>query len=125
MNPKNAGHLWGFLGIRPTVLKQTVREYTVALGAVSPNDGVADFLILPKMDGFSMNLFLSEVSQRHRDEFILMIYDQAPSHSESALSIPEQMMVSALPPYCPQLNPVEHVWDEIREKFFPNLKRRI
>ena len=61
---------WAPLGIRPTVLKQTVREYTYAYGAISPNDGVADFLILPKMDGFSMNLFLSEVSQRHHNEFI-------------------------------------------------------
>lgn len=30
-------------------------------------------------------------------------------------------MVEMLPPYCPQLNPVENVWDELREKYFPNL----
>ena len=112
---------WAPKEIRPVVLKQTVREYTYAYGAVSPVDGVCDFLILPHMDSYSMNLFLAEVSQRHPDEFILMIYDQAPSHSKSALEIPAQMMVETLPPYCPQLNPVEHVWDELREKFFPNL----
>ena len=112
---------WAPKGIRPVVLKQTVREYTYAYGAVSPVDGVCDFLILPTMDSYSMNLFLVEVSQRHPDEFILMIYDQAPSHSKSALASPERMMVATLPPYCPQLNPVEHVWDELREKYFPNL----
>ena len=112
---------WAPKEIRPVVLKQTVREYTYAYGAVSPVDGVCDFLILPHMDSYSMNLFLAEVSQRHPGEFILMIYDQAPSHSKSALEIPEQMMVETLPPYCPQLNPVEHVWDELREKYFPNL----
>ena len=74
---------WAPKGIRPVVLKQTVREYTYAYGAVSPVDGVCDFLILPTMDSYSMNLFLNEVSQRHPDEFILMIYDQAPSHSKS------------------------------------------
>lgn len=26
-----------------------------------------------------------------------------------------------LPPYSPELNPVEHIWDEVREKWFPNL----
>ena len=30
-------------------------------------------------------------------------------------------MVETLPPYCSQLNPVEHIWDKLREKFFPNL----
>ena len=30
-------------------------------------------------------------------------------------------MVETLPPYCPQLNPVEHVWDELRGKYLPNL----
>ena len=68
-----------------------------------------------------MNLLLTEVFQRHPDEFILMIYDQAPSRSKSALEIPEQIFVETLPPYCPQLNPVEHIWDELREKYFPNL----
>lgn len=112
---------WAPKPIRPVALKQTVREYTYAYGAVSPVDGVCDFLILPTMDRYSMNLFLAEVSQRHPDEFILMIYDQAPSHSETALEIPERMMVETLPPYCPQLNPVENVWGELREKYFPNL----
>jgi hypothetical protein len=34
---------------------------------------------------------------------------------------PQNMMVTKLPAYCPELNPTEHIWDEIREKFFPNL----
>ena len=111
---------WAPKGLRPVVLKQTVREYTYAYGAVSPVDGACDSLILPKMDSNSMSLFLAEVSRRHPDEFILMIYDQAPSHSESALEIPERMRVESLPAYCPELNPVENMWESLREKFFPN-----
>jgi transposase len=30
------------------------------------------------------------------------------------------MRLIFLPPYSPELNPVEHLWDEIREKWFPN-----
>jgi hypothetical protein len=42
-------------------------------------------------------------------------------HSEMALSLPDNMMTETLPAHCPELNPMEHIWDEVREKFFPNL----
>ncbi len=112
---------WAPAGIRPTINKQIIREYTYAYGAVSPLDGASDFLILPTMEADSMNLFLAEVAIRRADEFILMIYDQAPSHSEGAVRLPDNMMIASLPPYSPELNPVENIWEEIREKSFPNL----
>lgn len=112
---------WAPPGVRPRVGYQLIREFTYAYGAVSPLDGVSDFLILPYMTADVMNLFLAEVARRHVREFILMVYDGAPCHSPTALVIPENMMVKTLPAYCPELNPTEHIWDEIREKFFPNL----
>jgi transposase len=36
------------------------------------------------------------------------------------LAVPENMRLEELPPYSPQLNPEEPIWDEIREKWFPN-----
>jgi len=112
---------WAPEGFRPNVPKQIVREYTYAYTASSPIDGVSDCLILPSMNSDLMNVFLLEVANRHKDEFILMICDGASSHSEGSLKISKNMMVETLPPYCPQLNPVENIWEEIREKFFPNL----
>ena len=100
---------WSPEGTRPTVGKQIIREYTYADGAVCPRDGGADFLSLPAMTAVAMNLFLKEVGQRHKGEFILMIYDAAPCHSPGALDIPENMMVWTLPPYSPELNPVESI----------------
>ena len=112
---------WAPPGVRPRVGYQLVREFTHACGAVSPPDGVGDFLILPYMTADVMNLFPAEVARRHAREFISMLYDGAPCHSPTALAIPENMMVRKLPAYCPELNPTEHIRDEIREKFFPNL----
>lgn len=112
---------WSPEGTRPTVGKQIVREYTYAYGAVSPRDGGADFLILPVMTAAAINVFLEEVGQRHEGEFILMIYDGAPCHSPGALDIPENMTIRTLPPYSPELNPAENIWDEMREKFFANI----
>jgi len=67
-----------------------------------------------------MSLFLAEVAHRHSDEYLFMIFDGAPCHKETALVIPDNVMVTTVPPYCPELNPTEHIWDETREKFFSN-----
>jgi len=50
----------------------------------------------------------------------MMVMDQAGWHIAKRLTIPENMRLLWLPPYSPQCNPVEHVWDEIREKWFSN-----
>jgi transposase len=97
-----------------------VREYTYAYAAVSPADGVLDSLVLPTVNAQAMSLFLDEVSQRHPDDFILMVMDKAGWHVANDLIVPQNMRVIHLPPYSPELNPVEHLWDEIREKWFPN-----
>jgi len=49
-----------------------------------------------------------------------MVLDGAPSHRSVQLEIPENMTLLRLPPYSPELNPVEHFWDELREKEFAN-----
>jgi transposase len=117
-NPKKC---WCRKGLRPNVGKQIVRQYTYAYGAFSPKDGVADFLILPNMDGQNMNIFLEELSSRHKDEYILLVCDKAPCHRQGVLLMPSNIKLLYLPPHCPQLNPSENMWDEMREKFFTNL----
>jgi DDE superfamily endonuclease len=113
-------YCWAPPGCRPIVPKQIVREYTYLYGAFSPKDGVSDLLVLPAMNAMCMNVFLKEVAARHPDDFILMVYDGAPCHKKSALTIPEHMMLEILPPYSPQLNPSENIWDHVREKNFEN-----
>jgi len=73
------------------------------------------------MDSQNMNIFLAEISSRHKNDYILLICDKAPCHREGALTIPKNVKLLYLPSYCPQLNPSENMWDEIREKFFTNL----
>lgn len=64
--------------------------------------------------------FLAQVSQAHPAELVVMVLDGASSHKAKELAIPENIRLLTLPPYAPQLNPQEHVWDELREKEFPN-----
>lgn len=98
-----------------------VREYSYAFAAVSPHDGTLDSLILPEVDTQAMSIFLAEVSIRHPQDFILMVLDGAGWHKDKGLEIPENIRLISLPPYSPQLNPAEHLWEEIREKWFTNL----
>lgn len=111
---------WAPKGIRPDAPSQFVREYTYAFAAVSPLDGVLDSLILPHVNAEAMSLFLAEVASRHPDEHILMFMDRAGWHRSKDLIVPRNMRLDWLPPYSPQCNPVEHLWDEIREKHFCN-----
>jgi len=111
---------WAPPGIRPVAHSQLVREYTYVFAAASPADGVLDTLILPEVNSATMSMFLEEVSQRHPEESVLMFLDSAGWHKSKHLRVPSNIRLSPLPPYSPQLNPVEHLWDEIREKWFPN-----
>ena len=49
-----------------------------------------------------------------------MVLDGASSHKAKDLNWPENIKYVRLPPYSPELNPQEPVWDELREKEFPN-----
>ena len=111
---------WAPKGIRPVVRKRQLRQYTYAFSAVSPHDGVMDSLILPWVNTETMSLFLQTVADRHPEEYIVMVMDQAGWHITEALQIPESMQIVFLPPYSPELNPAEHLWDDLREKDFAN-----
>ncbi len=96
------------------------RKYIYAFGAVSPHDGVMDTLVLPWVNAKTMSMFLAEVAQRHADEFILIVMDQAGWHIAGELAVPENMKVVLLPPCSPELNPAEHLCKALREDCFVN-----
>lgn len=79
-----------------------------------------DWMICREMNTERMSCFLEQIRSAHPEEFILMVVDGASSHKSKDLCCPENIRLVALPPYSPELNPQEHVWDELREKEFPN-----
>jgi len=96
------------------------RKYMYAFSAVSPHDGVLDSLVLPWVNAQTMSLFLAEVASRHPDEFVLTVMDRAGWHLAGELVVPENMRPLFLPPYSPELNPAEHLWEALREECFAN-----
>ncbi len=76
-------------------------------------------LILPYANTEMMNLFLEEVSRDFKDYFVIMLVDGMGWHRSGNLKIPENIRLIYQPSHSPELNPVEHVWDELREKHLP------
>ena len=111
---------WAPKPIRPVCQAMLTHEYTYAYGAVDACTGEFDSLILPSVNTYCMQLFLDEMSKRYAQEKIVMVIDGAGWHRSGALKAPQNIYLLKLPPYAPELNPIEHVWDELREKFFHN-----
>ena len=111
---------WAPPGMRPHAPCQVVREYMYVYAAVAPAQGEMTSLILPSADTAMMTLFLEHVSQTFAKYFIVMQVDGAGWHHSDELVIPCNIRLIEQPPYSPEVNPVEHVWDELREKYFGN-----
>jgi hypothetical protein len=111
---------WAPRGKRPVVGARLERKYIYAFSAVSPHDGVLDSLVLPWVNAQTMSLFLAEVAQRHAQEFVLLVMDQAGWHLAGELVVPPNMRLLFLPAYSPELNPAEHLWESLREGCFAN-----
>ena len=105
---------------RPLVKAMVTQQYTYAYGAVSPQDGCFDSLVLPHVNTECMQIFLDEIARRHPDDNVVMVLDGAGWHKSQDFHLPENLRLLFLPPYSPELNPQEHLWDELREKSFHN-----
>ena len=111
---------WAPAPLRPVLRNGYAREFVYVYGAVSPCQGELDWRLCREMNTGRMSEFLAQVSQAHPGEFLVMVLDGASSHKAKDLVVPENIRLVPLPPYAPELNPQEHVWDELREKEFPN-----
>ena len=111
---------WAPKGIRPKVPRQVVRTFVYVYAAVCMALGRISSLILPYANTAMMNLFLEEVSRDFKEYFVIMLVDGAGWHRSQGLSIPENIRLIQQPSHSPELNPVEHLWEELREKHLPN-----
>ncbi len=111
---------WAPSKVRPEVAAQLIREYIYLYGAVSPKDGTCVYLIMPTSNTACFQVFLKVLSQKFARQDILLVLDGAPNHRCGDLALPDNISLLFLPPYSPELNPKENLWDEIREKIFKN-----
>jgi transposase len=111
---------WSAPGARPVCRTRLERAYTYAFTAVDPLRGAVESLVVPRADMETTGLFLAQLGRRFRRETVLLLLDRASWHTGGRLVVPKNIRLDFLPSYSPQLNPVEHVWDEVRRDFFSN-----
>ena len=104
----------------PKVFSQFIRESLYVFNTLSPQTGDCYSMISPVCNTHAMNIFLSHVSEQYSDYNIIMIMDKAGWHCSHELIVPENIHIEHLPPYSPELNPVELLWREIRRNHFNN-----
>lgn len=105
---------WSRRGTTPTVpVLQGYRNF-YAYACVAPSTGDHFALFLPEVNTEMMNLFLREFAKEHRRERLLLVLDQAGWHVSNNLRIPRNIQLLHLPPYSPELNPVERLWRHLK-----------
>ena len=111
---------WAPAPHRPVVNLALVREFRYEYAAVSPWDGSLDYMTVEKMNTDSMTRFLAQLSAAHSEAFVVMVLDGASSHKSKELKIPDNVSLIPLPPYSPELNPAEQIWNILRRDYFAN-----
>jgi hypothetical protein len=113
--------VWAPRGTRPTAVKQTRYEWVYLYAAVEPSTGVSVALQAPLVNTQTMNVYLKMLSDElgPKDHAIL-IMDGAGWHKSRGLTVPENITILILPPYSPELNPVERLWAYLRSHYLSN-----
>ena len=113
--------VWAKRGSRPTALKQTRYEWLHLYAAVEPVTGDSVALQAPHVNTDVMNVYLRMLSEHlGSNEVMVLIMDQAGWHKCRRLKVPENIFVLYLPPYSPELNPVERLWAYLRSHYLAN-----
>ena len=112
---------WAKRGTRPSAPKDQRTCSAYIFGAICPARGVGAALVLPKCNTEAMNLHLKEISVAVAPEaHAILIVDQAGWHFSKALESPDNITLLALPSKSPELNPVENIWQFMRENWLSN-----
>ena len=104
------GHGWFEIGSRTQIHISLGFKNFYVYSAVSNLNGFNFNLIMPNVDSQCMNVYLSELSKALHGENIILVLDGAGWHRSVTLIIPDNIKLVYLPPYSPELNPVERLW---------------
>jgi transposase len=112
-------------GVQPIGAVQHVFEWFYVYGAVEPTTGERFFLELPYLNAEGFQIFVDTFAAAFPDSLNLLLLDNSGAHTAQHLLLPANVRLVFLPPYCPELNPIERVWRDLKDALawlqFPNL----
>ena len=115
-------YIWADKGSRPRAPRDQRYDWAYLFGAVCPARGIGAALVLPFVNAEAMNLHLAEISTHVAPgAHAVITLDGAGWHQAGGrLIVPENISLLPLPPYSPELNPVENVWQFLRQNHLAN-----
>ncbi len=112
---------WAPQGTRPRAPRDQRTKSAYIFGAICPQRGIGAALVLPRCNTQAMTLHLTEISRAVKPQAHgVVLLDQAGWHGSKHLEIPENITLLPLPPRAPELNPVENIWQFIRDNWLSN-----
>jgi transposase len=112
-------------GVQPVGAVQHVFEWFYVYGAVEPTTGARFFLELPYLNADTFQLFIDAFAHAFPDSLNILLLDNSGAHTAQRLQRPDNVRYVWLPPYCPELNPIERLWRDLKDDrawlHFPNL----
>src|SRR5512147_3023425 len=113
--------VWARRGSRPRAVHQIRYTSLYVLVAVCMSTGATSALIMPELNADVLNLFLEQLSRElPTGVHAVLIWDGAGFHTSGDLEVPRNISVILLPPYSPELNPVENLWHYLRAHHWSN-----
>jgi transposase len=112
---------WARRGSRPRQPADQRYESAYLFGAICPARGTGAALALPYADTEAMQLHLEEVARMvRRGAHAVLLLDRAGWHTSARLALPKNITLVFLPSRAPELNPVENVWQYLRQNWLSN-----
>lgn len=112
---------WAKRGTRPRAPHDQRTKWAYIFGAICPAEGKGAGLVMPWADTHAMAEHLKLISDEVAPgAHAILIVDQAGWHTSPKLEVPENITLVPLPPRSPELNPVENVWQFIRQNWLSN-----
>ena len=112
---------WARRGTRPRARTDLRTKSAYLFGAICPARGAGAAIVMPHADTRAMQHHLDEIAHLvHPKAHALVILDQAAWHTTEKLRLPDNLSLLALPPKSPELNPVENVWQFLRQNKLSN-----
>lgn len=113
--------IWAARGTRPRMKRDSRFTWAYIFGAICPARGVGCALVMPTVNIEAMNKHLAETSKCVADGAVaLMLLDGAGWHSSPQVEVPENIVLLPLPPYAPELNSAENIWEYLRGNLLGN-----
>lgn len=108
------GRLITACGVKPIGQVQWLFKAFWLYGAVEPATGESFFLQFSHVDTACYQRFLDEFSQAYPDSLNILQVDNGRFHKGKKLVVPENIILLFQPPYCPELNPIERLWEHLK-----------